>query len=151
MTATGVYNTGFGSNSLTSLTSGARNTAIGYFSQNNVSTGADNVSIGKSTLSVNYTGSQNTAIGEYALGNGSAISGNVAIGYAAGLNETGSNNFYVGNVLQSSSANDKAYSLLYGTFSGTAGSLTGQMLDVNGLLGVGTTTPSSLLSLAGTH
>jgi hypothetical protein len=63
-------------------------------------------------------------------------SSNVALGYFAGKYETGSNAFYINNIDQVNTAGDKAYSLLYGTFSGTAGSITGQKLTVNALLNI---------------
>lgn len=60
----------------------------------------------------------------------------MAIGHFAGHAETGSNTFYVNNINQSGLTNDRAYSLLYGTFSGVAASLVGQQLNVNGDLNV---------------
>ena len=57
---------------------------------------------------------------------------------------------FVNNILEESSlANDKAYSLLYGVFSGAAGSLTGQQLTINGNVGINTTTPTAALTVQG--
>lgn len=116
---TGSQDTANGYNALLANTGGSQNTANGYASLIGNTAGAQNTAIGADTLVANSTGSNN-----------------VAIGYTAGYHETGSNDFYVNNVFQSSLANDKAFSLLYGTFSGTAGSLTGQQLTVNGAFNI---------------
>ena len=80
----------------------------------------------------NNTGSNNTADGGSALYSNITGSSDVALGVNAGYNETGSNHFYVNDVQENSLANDQQYSLMYGAFSGTAGSLTGQQLTING-------------------
>lgn len=117
----------------------SHNIAIGQNSLNNATSGMRNVAIGFRT--VNSTGicSSNTAIGYDALqGTGnSGLSGNVGLGANAGSQVASSNNFYVGNVQQASATNDQNFSLLWGTFSGSAGSLAAQQLTVNGALNVG--------------
>ncbi|KKR42194.1 MAG: putative T4-like protein proximal tail fiber [Parcubacteria group bacterium GW2011_GWF1_40_6] len=132
---TGGNNTASGSVSLVSNTTGSYNTASGQAASYSNTTGSSNSAFGVSAIYSNTTGSFNTAIGRLAL---TSVTGsnNVAIGYAAGRYETGSNSFYVNNVAQTNTANDKVYSLLYGTFSGTAGSLAGQKLTVNALLNI---------------
>jgi len=129
----GLINTGIGDGSLTALTTGSANTALGCDSLASVVSGNDNVSVGVASLA-QCTGS-----------------GNVALGYNAGFQQTAaSNTFFLGNVRQSSSANDVAYSLMSGTFSGTAGSLTGQTLVINALTTIGATasTPQHILNTA---
>jgi hypothetical protein len=133
---TGNYNTAFGSDSLYSNTigntntalgstalyfntAGDRNTATGWGSLVSNTTGSYNVGYGAFAAGNNKTGSENTAIGTYSLSKNTTGSGNVALGYLAGLNETGSNTFYLGNSYFSSSALEKAGSLLYGTFNGS--------------------------------
>lgn len=157
---TGSENIGIGSNALYYNTTGGSNVGIGdrafaFGSTPGAMTGSFNVGIGRLTLSSLKTGQQNTAIGDAAmfgfdngsfntaigsnaLVNNSTGSRNVAIGFQAGSYETGSNSFYVGNIDQSNTANDKAYSLLYGTFAGTAGTLTGQKLRINGTAEIAT-------------
>ncbi|MFA5888745.1 MAG: hypothetical protein WC857_00725, partial [Candidatus Paceibacterota bacterium] len=145
-TTTGSYNVAVGMGALTKNTS--NNTAIGFWAATN-STGTDNSAYGYYALTTNTTGAYNTAIGGRALYTQSTGSNNVALGYYAGAYETSSNSFYVNNVDQTNTAGDKAYSLLYGTFSGVAGSLTGQQLVINGNVGIGTTTPAYKLDVMG--
>lgn len=79
------------------------------------------------------SGGNNTAIGFEAGKANSTGAGNIYLGANAGKNvTTQSNGFFVNNVAQASYANDQLYSLLYGTFSGSAASLTGQQLTING-------------------
>ena len=130
---------GIGDRTLQVNTTGEQNTAIGSAVLMSNTTGSQNTAIGKSVLLLNTTGSKNTAIGASALFSNSTGSSNVVLGSYAGYYETGSNSFYVNNIKQSNTANDKAYSLLYGTFSGTAGSLTGQKLTVNALFNINLT------------
>jgi hypothetical protein len=144
-------------------TSGLNNVAMGYQTMHDNTSGSQNTAIGVQALPVNINGNYNTAFGYKAAtnvlsgSNNTCIgvlclqatngSGNVALGYNAGYNSTASNSFFVNNVNESSETNDKAFSLLYGVFSGSAASLTGQQLTVNGLLGIGTTTPWAQLSI----
>lgn len=145
---TGYKNSAYGSMSLYSNTTGFENMSIGYGSLNTNSTGSYNVVIGSEAIQLGTSADYNVAIGYRAgwklSGSGNVaigakagllaigVTGNVFIGNSAGTFESGSNNFYVGNVEQISQANDRAYSLLYGTFSGSAGSLVNQQLTVNG-------------------
>jgi hypothetical protein len=93
-------------------------------------------------------GGYNTALGFNALLSNATGSTNVALGSNAGRYETGSNSFYLNNIDQTNLAGDKNYSLLYGTFSGVAGSTTGQQLVINGNVGIGTTNPDKKLLVA---
>jgi lysophospholipase L1-like esterase len=150
---TGYNNVGIGYQSLLSNTGGYNNVGIGYESLYSNTTSNGNVAVGYKALHTNTTGNNNVANGFYSLYNNSTGSGNLAIGFRAGTYETGSNAFYVNNIDQTNTANDKVYSLLYGQFSGTAGSLTGQLLtvngqfNVNGNVAIGTTTAPNLLSV----
>jgi len=109
----------------------------GQFSQTgtgNVSLG--NQSFGKGTGSA-FTGADNNTIIGYRAGYnlGSNDSGNVLLGYQAGYNETGSNKLYIAN-------SNAAFPLIYGDFSTAE-------LGINGNLGIGTTNPSSRLTVSG--
>jgi hypothetical protein len=80
------FTTAEGQNALFSLTSGAANTAVGWFSLKSVTTGSFNIGVGAGTLVLN-TGDENTAIGTAALLLNNA-SGNTAVGSRALLNNT---------------------------------------------------------------
>lgn len=163
---TGTSNTALGQAALTSNTSGSSNTALGVDAMIHNTTGGSNIGVGYQAMWDNRTGSVNTAIGmnalrlnqtgEYNIGigynslyNGVTTSRRIGIGTGAGKNDTTANSFFLNNIEQNSIANDRAYSLLYGKFSGTAGSTTGQFLTVNGSLGIGTTAPSTALEVNG--
>lgn len=162
LTGTGQYNTSIGNNALVNVGAGTANMAIGLGSMAFTTSGSYNVGVGVNTISNNVTGSNNVAIGNQALQGAStfSFSNNVGIGYFAGQAittggsnlflgyyagsrvTTDSNTFYVNNIQQATLANDKAFSLLYGTFSGVAGSTTGQTLYVNAqYASIGTFTP----------
>jgi len=107
--------------------SGQFNTAIGRGAMNNITSSNDNVSVGFNTLNNLINNHRNTAIGNYAgfsnLGNG-----NIFLGFTAGYNETGSNKLYIDNSTTSTP-------LIWGDF-------TNDYVNINGNLGVGTTTPT---------
>jgi hypothetical protein len=126
----GWQNTATGSGALVLNTIGAANTAIGGGALFANTTGSYNTTIGQSALSFNTTGNNNTALGVQAGSNISTGNGNVFLGYQAGYSETGSNKLYIAN----SSTNPP---LIYGDFS-------------SGRVGLGTTTPSEKLDVAGT-
>jgi hypothetical protein len=80
------FTTAEGTNALFSLTTGAANTAVGWFSLKTVTSGSFNTGVGGGTLVLN-TGDENTAIGTAALLLNTA-SGNTAVGSRALLNNT---------------------------------------------------------------
>ena len=80
------FNTAEGTNALKNLTSGAANTATGWYSLFTDTTGSFNTGVGAGTLVLN-TGDENTAIGTAALLVNTA-SGNTAVGSRALLNNT---------------------------------------------------------------
>jgi hypothetical protein len=152
LTMTGSYDTAQGFSALGADTSGGGNTAEGYGALTHDTTGSNNTAEGYGALT-HDTGSYNTALGYSALNVNTSGGYNVAEGYGALLNDTGSSNvalgfdagewntgsnnqLFVNNVNQSTYANDKAYSLLYGNFAGAAATTTGQQLTVNGALNV---------------
>ena len=111
-------------------------------------TNAANVAVGDGALKTQSSGTDNIAVGA-AAGYKDTGSSNIFLGYYAGYNETGSNYFYLNNVAESSNANERAHSLMWGTFSGSATSLTGQQLVINGNVGIGTTSPAGTLDVEG--
>jgi hypothetical protein len=80
------FTTAEGTKALFSLTTGAANTAVGWFSLKGVTTGSFNTGVGAGTLVLN-TGDENTAVGTAALLLNTA-SGNTAVGSRALLNNT---------------------------------------------------------------
>jgi hypothetical protein len=86
--STAINNVGVGSEALASLTSGARNTAIGRNALNACSTGLDNTGIGHSALSSITFGSYNAAVGSASLQNCTQGMSNAALGMEALQNLT---------------------------------------------------------------
>lgn len=120
--------------------SGSYNCIMGASSGDNLTTASNLVMIGRWAGQKLTTGNNNVFLGYQAGYNTTSGANNIALGYSAGYNmTTDSNSFYVGNIQQTTVANDKAYSLLFGKFSGVSGSLTGQQLTVNGTLNVNST------------
>ena len=76
-------NLGFGTNALSSNTTGSDNTANGVSALYNNTTGSDNTANGYQSLYYNTTGNYNTANGLRALYNNTTGSGNTANGYQA--------------------------------------------------------------------
>jgi GDSL-like Lipase/Acylhydrolase family/Chaperone of endosialidase/Bacterial surface protein, Ig-like domain len=113
LTSSGLYNTGLGYETLTSVTSGVSNTAAGFQALNfttssnstgvgdraltNDTSGGSNTSIGSLSLFSNTTGSDNLAIGDHALFTATSSGSNIALGFQAGYNvTTGGNNILIG-------------------------------------------------------
>src|SRR5215510_7807879 len=89
------FNTAEGDKALFSLTTGAANTAVGWFSLQSTTEGSFNTGFGAGTLLFNVgdqatgEGTANTAIGAAALLFNTTGSNNTAVGAAALLNNTG--------------------------------------------------------------
>src|SRR5213596_3253282 len=77
------FTTAEGCKALNSLTTGAGNTALGWYSLFGNSTGSFNTANGVDALVFNDTGSLNTANGAFALLNNTTAVNNTATGYAA--------------------------------------------------------------------
>lgn len=88
------HNTGFGYETLKSITTGTENLAFGWGALKNITTGNWNVGIGYSALnSLSGSSYQNIAIGGLAMGIASGVcTNNLAIGTNAGFSMTGSSN-----------------------------------------------------------
>jgi hypothetical protein len=122
----GDKNTGIGYNALTALTSGSWNTAVGYEAGKAMTTGADNTAFGLSAGAAITTGTRNIAIGGVALDNADAENDNLAIGYAAlgGAINGGEKNVAIGNYsLDALTSGDNNTGVGYGALtSNTTGS-----------------------------
>jgi len=89
-------NFGVGTNALTSITSGNRNTAIGQNALQFITNSSDCTAVGNGAL-VLTTGTQNTAVGSFALNKHTTNNQNTAVGYVAlGKLVTGSDNIALG-------------------------------------------------------
>lgn len=92
----GIYNTGVGSHTLTSVSSNF-NTALGAWALRHTTTGSKNTALGSGTLTTNITGMENVAVGYQAL-NSNNGNRNSAMGYWANLNNiSGSDNTSCGS------------------------------------------------------
>ncbi len=140
----GALNVAVGRNALSKNTSGVFNTAIGPDVMLDNTTGYFNTALGYGALADNQDGIINVALGANALH--SIISGdrNVAIGVEAGYNATGSDNVFIGNeTAYDETGSNKLYidnsnttsPLIWGDFSSN-------YVNINGNLGIGTTTPT---------
>ena len=88
-------------------------------------TGYYNVAIGYNALTTNSTGIKNTAIGNKA-GLSCLGDSNIFLGFAAGMNETGSNTFYLANT-------STTRPLMKGTFNDSSLTVYGSLLTTNTL------------------
>jgi hypothetical protein len=167
-------NTGIGTSTLFSNTTGFANTSIGSFSMPTNSTGYRNTAIGVYSLYSNLTGIENTSMGVYSAQYNSSGNSNVTIGFNANcFNQTGSNNTIVGYSAGSgTSVHNKSGNVFIGYQAGyfetgsnklyieNSNSITPLIgadfsLDqvyLNGAVGIGTSTPaaSAKLEIAGT-
>jgi hypothetical protein len=94
---TGARNIAMGFGSLRDLTSGVENVILGYYAAFNIN-GSNNIGIGQNALGNIGNGNNNIGIGVATFGNGSAANGSnrIAIGYAAGANSPGAKGIYIG-------------------------------------------------------
>jgi hypothetical protein len=145
----GSYNTAVGSGALFSNTRGARNTAQGYQSLSSNIGGSSNTAFGESSLDNNITGSYNTAIGMNAgidLNTASSTGFNTFIGfYAGGGITTGVNNTILGAQVTGLAAT-LSNNIIIADGAGN------QRINVGatGNVGIGTSTPTNKLTVAGT-
>ena len=145
---TGDFNVAVGDSVLRLNSSGERNVGLGYAVLFNNTTGEHNTAIGAHALTANVSGFRNTALGYNSLASANS-SDNIAIGYQAGDNITsGTKNIVIGYESDAPSATSTQTlnigNLLYGTsLNGTGSSLS------TGNIGIGTTTPGAKLEVAG--
>lgn len=140
---TGTYNVAIGRDALygasnPSSASGSYNVAVGYAPLYSLSTGANNVAVGYQAGLNSTTAGNNVFIGFEAGHDITTESGNIFIGYQAGADATGSDQLYIEN-------SNSASPLIYGDF-------TNDYVNINGRLGIGTSTPDyELESVSGSQ
>ena len=117
------FTTAEGNNALKNLTTGAANTALGWYSLFSDTDGSFNTATGAGSLLFN-TGNSNTAIGAASLLFNGTATDNTAVGTAALLNNTASGNTAIGS-----------NALLNNTTGGTLGNIQG--FDVGPNVAVG--------------
>jgi hypothetical protein len=149
---TAFSNTAVGTFALLSTTTGRSNTAVGLSSNKLNVDGQFNTSVGDSSMRMNTSGSFNTVMGQTALYKNTTGANNTVLGYGAGYNnQTGSGNVFLGNQAGSpETGSNKLYidnsstsaPLIWGDFSSN-------YVNINGNLGIGTTSPQESLDING--
>jgi len=144
-------NVGIGNGALNTNTSGESNVAVGTQALKENTGGKQNVALGRQAMFENETGNNNTAVGFGAMQFGTSGSGNTAVGIAAGYTATGSNCVFIGSSAgYSETGNNKLYidntstssPLIWGDFASN-------YVNINGNLGIGTTTPVNKIDVEG--
>ena len=160
LNTSGAANVAIGREALAANTSGSINVAVGRYAMQKNTTGQINVAVGDGSMLNNQTGNFNAAFGYGALYNNisgstnvamgsnalhdATGSGNTALGIQAGYHATGSGNVFIGtDAGTDETGDDKLYidnsdtdsPLIWGDFSSN-------YVNINGNLGVGTTTPT---------
>jgi hypothetical protein len=165
---TGTNNTASGMLALYSNTTGSNNTVSGYFALRYNTTGGSNTASGANALYSNTTGSNNTASGYQALYANTTGNSNVGLGYnSGGAITTGTGNVVIGGytgstapisttgsnsiVISDGAANVRQY------YDGTnnawvwkTGASERMRIDSSGNVGIGTSSPTTTLAVAGT-
>ena len=146
---TGTDNTAVGRQSMQLADGGSFNIAMGRYSLMN-NTGDSNVALGYQALLTNATSSGNTALGTNAIGN--LLSGggyNTALGYSTGPTlTTGTNNILIGNAVDVPASNTSNFLNIANIIFATG--TTGTLGSPAGNVGIGTRTPTALLTVTGT-
>ena len=156
------YNTAFGVNALSSLTSGAQETAIGYGALQNTTTGGYNTAVGSAAGQYLTTGTENALFGGNAGIFITSGSYNTAIGVASGYTDninpltTGSRNVLLGHSTGVANGSD-SNSIAIGSDVRGLGSNTAVIGDslitktiLNGNIGIGQASPTQKLDVNGT-
>jgi hypothetical protein len=160
----GLNSVAVGTQALFTNQTGQDNAAVGYFALYLNLSGTGNSAFGRSALQSNNSGGSNTAVGYQALVLNTTASNNTAVGFQAGYTQTtaagnafygcqsgygvttGSKNVIIGSY-QGSAAPISATGSNYIVLSDGDGNVRGTF-DGSGNLGIGTTSPTSKLTVA---
>jgi hypothetical protein len=181
---TGPDNTALGASAMfstdnTGFTTGSDNLAVGVHTLTHLTSGSFNVAVGNESMvgcgnwtgfpACLLTGSDNTGIGQYTLENIQGIAAeNTALGYSAGSDlTTGTENIFIGSFSGTHSVTTGMLNVLIGRDvrvpddAGTGQLNIGNLIQGTGLtqggavstgkVGIGTSSPTSLLSLTGSN
>jgi hypothetical protein len=160
----GQRNTAIGYNALTSNTTANDNTAVGAYALDTKTTGNYNDAFGSYALTAVTSGGFNVGMGSYSIGNLTTGQYNTALGYQAGryisnkvdYNTTGTESIYIGQNSSPYANGDKNEIVIgagatgNGTNSVTLGNDDVTKTVMKGNVGIGTTSPESLLEVHGT-
>ncbi len=174
----GVANSGNGYQTLFSNTTGGNNLANGYQALYSNTTGSDNTAVGLQALYANTTGgsnlglgsnalrfstaSQNVGLGVFSLYQTTSGGDNTANGFASGYNlTTGTGNFFGGSNSGGGITTGSGNTIVGANTTGLPAALTNTLLlaaggttriysDVSGNTGLGTSSPTAKLDVAGT-
>jgi hypothetical protein len=148
LNTTGIGNTAIGGGALYGNSAGDHNIAIGTNSLGSNELGDENIAIGTNSLYNNVVGRYNTVLGRAA---GVSITGNsnTSIGFQSGYNlTTGSGSIALGEntYFASTTANQQLNigNIFFGSLPATSTSF---QLPTTGSIGIGSTSPSSLLAI----
>ena len=161
----GNSNSALGAQALYNLTSGGSNVAVGDSALASITTSNSNVAIGQNAMRVGVGGNDNLAIGLSSLFNVTG-DGNVGLGSNAGVSITGGfNNVAIGRGAASNTLTTGSNNILFGQNVDTPAAGTSYFLNIGNLIfatgmtgslgapagnvGIGTTTPSEALEVAG--
>ena len=129
------------------------NVAVGYRTLADNTSGAKNTCVGREAGHNITTGSNNTIIGFQAGSNLVTDSGSVMIGQLAGYYETEGNKLFIDNTNRASEADARIKSLIYGVFAAAVADqilTVNAKLNVNGNVGIGTSSPAGALDVTST-
>ncbi len=146
---TGYRNVAVGQLALEKNSEGNNNTAVGFYALSKITNGSSNVAIGVQSLLALTNASNNTAVGNSSLLYTTTGANNIAVGRSSGENiTTGSNNIAIGvsSFVPSATADYQLSigNLIYGVNLNGGGSTIS-----TGNIGIGTTSPSEKLDVAG--